>query len=285
MKKIVFFVLSLISLSVFAQQSDTLYSYTNIGGKEVKKLDKAVNIYKVYRGDSTSWVRTTSDKNLILVKKETFANENLSVLNGPYIEYQNGKINLFGSYLRNNKTGLWTRNYPEGQIMETETYVQNILNGSFTSYYVNGKIMEQGNYSEGKMTGEWKLFGEDGELKSIKIFKDGVLTSPNTNAVKMLNLTPPQFPGGMKVFYQYLGRNIQYPKEALKMGLTGKVYFMITIDKEGKPKDFKVISSPGYALTDEARRVVMNSPRWIPATEDGKPVDMKQTLNISFSVN
>lgn len=285
MKITSFFIFSFIALSAFAQQSDTLYSYTNIGGKEVKKLEKAVNVYKIYKTDSLGWIRVTSDKHLNLLKKENFADSKLSILNGPYFEYQGGKISLSGSYMNGNKTGSWLRNYPEGQLMESETYSGNRLSGPFTSYYPNGKIMEQGNYADGRMTGDWKLYGEEGQLISIKVFKDGVPSTPDKSNIKLLNLIPPQFPGGMKIFYQYLARNIRYPAEALNARLTGKVYFLLTIDKEGSPKDFKVISSPGDSLTAEAKRVVMSSPKWIPATEDGKPVDMKQTLNINFSLN
>lgn len=285
MKGILLLLFTIISLSAFAQQSDTLYSYINIGGKEVKKLEKADNVYKIYKCDSNCWIRITSDKNLNLLKKETFSDSKLSVLNGAYVEYRGGKVGFSGVYINGNKTGLWERNYPEGQLMESETYSENILNGPFTSYYPNGKIIEQGNYVGGKMTGDWKLYGEEGQLISIKVFKDGVLSTPDKSNIKLLNLTPPQFPGGMKMFYQYLARKIRYPAEALNARLTGKVYFLLTIDKEGNPKDFQVISSPGDSLTVEAKRVVMNSPKWIPATENGKPVDMKQTLNINFSLN
>lgn len=285
MRKFLVFIFSLVSLSALAQQSDTLYSYTNIGGKEVKKLDKAVNIYKIYKGDKANWVRTTSDRDLILIKKETFADEKLLTLNGPYIEYQNGKVNLSGTYLKDSKVGEWIRYYPEGTVMESETYSENILNGPFYSFHTNGKKMEEGSYINGKMDGEWKLYGEEGELKSIKVFKDGALITPVNSGVKLLNITPPQFPGGIKMFYTYLARNTNYPKEALQSKITGKVYFTITIDKEGRAKDFNVISSPGNSLTEEAKRVALSSPKWIPGTEDGKPVDMKQSLNINFSVN
>lgn len=285
MREILVFVLSLISLSAFAQQSDTLYSYTNIGGKEVKKLDKALNVYKVYKGDSTRWIRTTSDKNLVLLKKETFSNEKLDILNGAYTEYQNGKITLTGSYTQGSKTGIWTKYYPEGNPIEVETYAGNLLNGLYSSFYANGKKIEEGAYINGKMEGDWNLYNEEGKLKSIKVFKDGVLNENDQRQIRLLNVAPPKFPGGMKMFYSYLGRNVKYPREAWESKIMGKVYFLITIDKEGKTKDFRVIYSPGKSLTDEARRVVLASPKWIPASEDGKSIDTVQTLSINFSFN
>lgn len=285
MKKILILALSFFSLSALAQQSDTLYSYTNIGGKEVKKLDKAINVYKIYKGENTSWVKTTSDKNLILLKKETFADEKLQTLNGPYLEYQNGKVSLSGSYINGAKTGVWTKYYSEGNPLEVQTYADNLLNGPYSSFYANGKKIEQGGYVNGKMEGDWNLYNEEEELKSIKAYKDGVLNENDERQIKLLNITPPRFLGGMKMFYSYLGRSIKYPREAWESKMMGKVYFLITIDKEGKTKDFKVIYSPGKSLTDEAKRVALASPKWIPATEDGKSVDMIQTLSIIFSMN
>lgn len=283
MKQIFFLILSLIAVPVFAQQSDTLYSYTNIGGKEVKK-DRAVNVYKVYKRDSLSWVKTTSDHNLTLLKKETFSDAELKVLNGNYAEYGNGKVSVNGTYIKGKKNGLWIKYNAAGSAVESETYSLNQLQGPFTSYWPNGKIMEEGNYTNGKMDGDWKLYTEAGELKSTTSFKDGNPVPPD-GQIKLVDLTPPQFPGGMPKFYQYIGNNLRYPKEALENHITGKVFFVVTVDKEGALKDFKVIASPDESLTQAAKKVVLSSPKWIPATEAGKPVDMKQTLNINFSLN
>ena len=121
MKTLMLCALILISMSVFAQQSDTLYSYTNIGGKEVKK-EKAINVYKVYKLDSAIWVRTTSNHNLILLKRETFSDEKLTILNGSYVEYENGKVKLKGSYIDGKKTGTWIVYGKDGQVEQSIKY-------------------------------------------------------------------------------------------------------------------------------------------------------------------
>jgi TonB family protein len=283
MKRILFLILSLISITVFAQQSDTLYSYTNIGGRAVKK-DKAVNVYKVYKKDSVSWVKTTSDHNLILLKKETFSDPELKVLNGNYSEYSNGKVSLNGTYTKGSKNGRWIKYNDTGNAIESETYNLNQLQGPFTSYWPNGKVMEEGNYTNGKLEGDWKLYTETGDLKSTTSFKDGNVVLPD-GQIKLVDLTPPQFPGGMAKFYHYIGNSLRYPKEALDAHITGKVFFVVTVNKEGTLKDFTVISSPHDSLTQAAKSVILGSPKWIPGTEAGKPVDMKQTLNINFSLN
>ncbi|WP_316830467.1 energy transducer TonB [Pedobacter aquatilis] len=283
MKKFLFLLFSFASLTSFAQQSDTLYSYTNLGGKAVKK-DKAVNVYKVYRKDSTSWIKTTSNHDLILLKKETFGDADLKVLNGSYLEYNEGKVSLRGFYLNGTKSGQWITYYPNGSAAESETFRLNKSDGPFISYWPNGKTMQEGNYSNGKMTGEWKQYTETGELKLTSNFNDDS-TPSNQNQIKLLDITPPQYPGGMTKFYEYIGNNLRYPKDALEKHITGKVFFTVTIDTEGRLKDFNVISSPDDSLTQAAKNVVLSSPKWIPAKEAGKVVNMKQSLNINFAIN
>ncbi|WP_421945397.1 hypothetical protein [Pedobacter sp.] len=124
MKTLLLCALSLISLSVFAQQSDTLYSYSHIGGKEIKK-EKAVNIYKIYKLDSAIWVRTTSNHNLIPLKRETFSDEKLTILNGSYVEYEEGKVKLKGSYNNGKKTGTWIVYDKDGKVEQSIVFPDN----------------------------------------------------------------------------------------------------------------------------------------------------------------
>lgn len=124
MKTFLLCAFSLVSFTVFAQQSDTLYSYINIGGKEVKK-GKTVNVYKVYKLDSAIWVRTTSNHNLIPLKRETFSDEKLTILNGGYVEYEDGKIKLKGSYTNGKKTGTWIVYGKEGKVEQSIVFPDN----------------------------------------------------------------------------------------------------------------------------------------------------------------
>lgn len=116
-----FCALILISLTGFAQQSDTLYSYINIGGKEVKR-EKALSVYKIYKLDSAVWVRTTSNHNLVPLKRETFSDEKLTILNGSYVEYENGKVKLKGSYINGKETSTWTVYGKDGQVEQSIKY-------------------------------------------------------------------------------------------------------------------------------------------------------------------
>lgn len=288
MKIILFSFFSLITLSASAQQSDTLYSYTNIGGKEVKK-EKAINIYKIFRRDSTSWVKTTSDHNLILLKKETYSDPELKILNGSYVEYSGGRPKLKGYYLKGNKTGAWISYDTAGRAVESEVYLLNKLNGQYISYWPDGKTKEEGYYENGKRVGNWKFFYKDGSIASDEKYDgnsnliDSSYYDPAhnpTSKIKIINV--PMFPGGMAAFYQYLGRAVKYPTEAFKNKISGTVFCSFVVDTLGKLQDIKVISSPDDSLSEEAKRVLRYSPKWIPAAILGEPVKVRYSVNINF---
>jgi len=124
MKMLLLCALGLISMNVLAQQNDTLYSYSNIGGKEIKK-EKTLNVYKIYKLDSTVWVRTTSNHNLIPLKRETFSDDKLTILNGDYVEYEDGKVKLKGLYTNDKKTGTWLVYNKDGTVEQSIIFTNN----------------------------------------------------------------------------------------------------------------------------------------------------------------
>ncbi|WP_231460557.1 hypothetical protein [Pedobacter sp. Leaf132] len=124
MKFVIILVLTLISIKSLAQKSDTLYSYINIGGKEIKK-EKTTNVYKIYKLNDSTWIRTTLNQNLELLKRETFIDEKLTVLNGDYIEYEHAKPKLKGHYSNGNKSGTWIIYDASGNVLQTTTFGEN----------------------------------------------------------------------------------------------------------------------------------------------------------------
>ncbi|MDI1257635.1 MAG: energy transducer TonB [Flavobacterium sp.] len=89
----------------------------------------------------------------------------------------------------------------------------------------------------------------------------------------------PEFPGGMQKFYQYVGSNYKYPK----VKVSGKVIVQFVIDEEGRLTDIKVLRDLGYGTGEEAVRVLSKCPKWIPGTQDGKPVRVLYALPISVN--
>jgi TonB family protein len=96
----------------------------------------------------------------------------------------------------------------------------------------------------------------------------------------------PQFKGGIKEFYKFLGTNIRYPMDAARLGVTGKVKLSFVVREDGTMGECKVDSGVGFGIDDEALRVVrkMNG-LWEPGSLRGKTVGVRYTVPINFQLN
>ena len=89
----------------------------------------------------------------------------------------------------------------------------------------------------------------------------------------------PEFPGGMKIFYAYVGRNFEQPD--LELSKTMKIFVSFVIEKDGSMTDIKVIKDPGYGLGKEAVRVLKSlKTKWSPGIINGKSVRTSYNLPI-----
>ena len=94
----------------------------------------------------------------------------------------------------------------------------------------------------------------------------------------------PEFPGGMEEMMKFLQRNIQYPANAAKNEVEGRVILQFVVEKDGQIGDVKVVRSVDPELDAEAMRVVKSMPNFIPGRQDGKPVAVLYTIPISFKL-
>jgi len=289
MKTLLFILFSILSVSAYAQRSDTLITYS-FGDNGARAVSRATETYKIYKNDS-AWIRITFNAKKIAVKTETFSDKQLRILNGGYLEYEQGQILLKGLYADNQKTGLWTKFDRDGSPSEVKTYSKDRLNGAYTSYWKNGTPKINGNYVDGKKVGEWRIQYEDGGLALKENYDakskltDSTYLDISGNAVKRADITTePVFPGGMKQFYVYLARNVRYPAEAYRSKIQGKVYLSFLINPAGKVENVKVISSPAVSLSEEAVKVTQQSPSWIPATLFGSPISITYNIDINFTL-
>ena len=111
------------------------------------------------------------------------------------------------------------------------------------------------------------------------------------------------FPGGEEALYQYLRENIRYPEVAQKLGVSGiaNISFVVKADgsidhsikctftthdssedSELTPEEKQKRDMAVRALSADGVRVVNSMPRWNPAMKDGKPVDSRYTLPVTF---
>lgn len=84
----------------------------------------------------------------------------------------------------------------------------------------------------------------------------------------------------------FIVQHLEYPKEARKKKIEGKVFIKFIVNKEGKMVDFVGYKSPDKILTDEAIRVLKLMPDWTPGeNEQGEKVNVVFTLPIQFKLD
>lgn len=91
---------------------------------------------------------------------------------------------------------------------------------------------------------------------------------------------------GMDSLSNYLNKNLQYPEAVDKSnGIEGSVKVIFSITKEGEPTDIEIKNSLGKAFDEECVRLISNMPKWKPAIRNGKAVDSKVSLQLSFKID
>lgn len=94
----------------------------------------------------------------------------------------------------------------------------------------------------------------------------------------------PEFPGGNEVLEKFLSDNIVYPAQALDMGIEGVVGVAFVVYADGSLGDVKISRMVDPDLEAEALRVVKMMPRWIPADQNGTPMDAAVNLPVKFAL-
>ena len=97
--------------------------------------------------------------------------------------------------------------------------------------------------------------------------------------------TEPSPVGGMQAFYQFLAKEIKYPADARRDHITGKVFVVFVVEKDGSITNVKAVRGSGHGIDDEAVRAISNSPKWMPGTQNGKVVRVRYTVPVNFTLN
>ncbi|WP_299340738.1 TonB family protein [uncultured Prevotella sp.] len=120
------------------------------------------------------------------------------------------------------------------------------------------------------------------EVSSMAMAKDTAETKSGKE-FPCIPETFPQFPGGHVALFEYLSKNIKFPKSKENEDVKVRVVTTFTVEKDGSITDAKIVRSQGEAFDNEALRVINGMPKWIPGMQNGKAVSVKYTLPITFS--
>ena len=109
-------------------------------------------------------------------------------------------------------------------------------------------------------------------------------TTQRTEIFGMIHETMPYFRGGDRALMEYLQKHVNYPPEAVKDSIQGRVIVQLLIERNGEVSEVKVVRSVHELLDNEAVRVCKSLPKFFPGRRGGETVAMWLTLPITFKL-
>ena len=94
----------------------------------------------------------------------------------------------------------------------------------------------------------------------------------------------PSCPGGQQALLDFLRQNVNYPEQAKKDSIEGRVVVGFVIDTDGSITDPKIVRSVHPLLDAEALWVVKLMPKWEPGYQNGIPVRVKYNIPVTFKL-
>jgi TonB family protein len=95
-------------------------------------------------------------------------------------------------------------------------------------------------------------------------------------------ITQPEFKGGIEKMYKYISDNFEYPEEAKRRSVNGKIEVEFTVEKSGDITYVGILKGLDYSIDDEVLRLLKAMPRWTPATKNGVPVRYRVSMPITI---
>jgi len=166
-----------------------------------------------------------------------------------------------------------------------------IQSGLATEYYTSGQLKHTINYTVGKLNGALKTYYNTGQLKRQDLYKNDSLvtgrcyTLIGADTSHFPYFMMPEFPGGTKKLYEYLGTSISYPLLARDNGVQGTVYVSFMVSKTGQVSSVQILRGIGAGCDEESIKVVSEMPNWTPGYVDGIVANTWYNIPIKYSLS
>lgn len=132
-----------------------------------------------------------------------------------------------------------------------------------------------------------EVYKEHGKIGVI-MNKNGALqkmaNTPDANGVFTIVDQVAEPKQGYQAFYDALAKEMKYPAQARKEGVTGRVYVQFIINKIGALEDIKVVKGIGAGCDAEAVRAIAAAGDWNPPIHEGEVVKQRIILPITFAL-
>ncbi|MBK0402587.1 energy transducer TonB [Adhaeribacter sp. BT258] len=107
---------------------------------------------------------------------------------------------------------------------------------------------------------------------------------PASDEVYVMVEEMPRFPGGENEMIRFVNKHMLYPQEARDNGEEGRVIVQFVVTKEGKLTNPEIVRSVSPSIDKEALRIVEIMPLWQPGKQNGRAVNTRYTLPLTFQL-
>ncbi len=317
MKKIILFLLFLITLTT-AKSQDTIF-YNN-KWKVVNNINEAKYYRLMHFSDSVGlFLFTDYYINGQLQSHGSFKSTNPDVKEGPIVYfYENGNIMLRGTYKNNKKEGLFEYWDSLGIKTAEKSYHLNSYLGVSKYYYPNGNLKStyefinndslkncviiQEWYENGQLKNLYTRINKELDGKALSYYSNGnKLREDFYKNDKLVNGACYSIDGSdttyfpffempifkkKKSFRTYISKKLVFPEKAFEDWQEGTVSVGFYIDEKGNLVDAYIEKSNNEIFNKYALKVVESSPRWrSPGKINGIPVRFHMTFPINFCID
>jgi protein TonB len=191
-----------------------------------------------------------------------------NLIHGKYIEwFDNGQIQTQQNWNRGLRDGPYKKWNKNGSLQFDAQYDMDEIHGDFITYYDNCQMIRKDLYDRGRLI-EGQCFSPEGDL--IEYFP---------------YLLQPQFKGGRAALLKFLQEELKYPKQEFKDQKEDIVLVNFIVGINGEVKNPRIIQgSKEEAFNEEALRIVLSFPDWIPGKLDNKVSELPVTLPVEFRI-
>lgn len=92
----------------------------------------------------------------------------------------------------------------------------------------------------------------------------------------------PTFPGGDRNLMTFINATRNYPLDAYRKGIQGRVTCSFIVNTDGSISHISVLRGVNPSLNREAIRILSKMPEWIPGKHDGKVVPVRVVHSVPF---
>ena len=107
---------------------------------------------------------------------------------------------------------------------------------------------------------------------------------PNTSTAPASPQSPVKTPLKMDPAHPLRIGDAYYPSESKRAHAEGRCFVNVTVQIDGSTRDVSIAKSSGFPRLDQACLNALFPGKFIPATEDGKPVERRVVIPIVWSL-